>query len=69
MKSMTRNQHLRKKEFAEKILNVLRKQKFADWYNDGGRFDSYITVLYPEGDEFHISKEEILADIVKLFDL
>jgi hypothetical protein len=50
-------------EIANKIYEALNKQAFADWYNDG-RFDSHIT------GELHCpSKEEIIADIKKIFRL
>ncbi len=48
---------------AEDILNTLEKQRFADWYNNG-RFDSYIC-----GDLPKISKEEILDDVKKMFNI
>lgn len=47
----------------EKILATLESQKFADWYNTGN-FDKYIS-----GDAPTITKEEILAEIKKLFRL
>lgn len=47
---------------AKLILEGLSRQKFADWYNTG-RFDDYITGEKP------LSEQEILADIVKLFNL
>jgi hypothetical protein len=59
----------KQKKAALKILNRLESQKFADWYKEDGRFDDYITVAYPKGDEQHVSKEDILEDIVQLFDL
>lgn len=54
---------------AEKILDVLERQKFADFYQDGGDFDNYIRVEYPKGHPKHITKEMILQQIVKLFRL
>lgn len=58
---------LEKAVMEEKILNVLEKQRFADWYGDGGRFDNYLRVDYPEGHPNHITKEMILEDINKMF--
>jgi len=59
---------MEKKELAKKILQTLEGQRFADWYNDGGRFDDFIT-----GDATGIGKiptrEEILEDIISLFHL
>ncbi len=52
---------------AEAILNILEKQRFADFYGDGGRFDNYIRVEFPEGHPKHINKTEILKDIKNLF--
>lgn len=48
-------------EQLQKILNLLEKQRFADWYNKGGRFDDYIT-----GELNAPSKEEILEDLKKM---
>jgi hypothetical protein len=50
---------------AQEILNVLSKQKFADWYNNGN-FDNYIT-----GEMKHDAENEkiVIIDIIKMFDL
>lgn len=55
-------------KLAEKILETLNGQRFADWYNTG-RFDTYISGEYPKEDPRQPTKEQILADIVKLFRL
>lgn len=57
------------KAMAEKILGTLEGQRFADWYNDGCRFDTYITTLYPKDDPRQPTKEQILDDIAGLFHL
>ncbi len=46
-------------EIAEKILNTLESQRFADWYNTG-KFDEYIS-----GDG--TKKERIIGDIKRMF--
>ena len=56
-------------ELAEKILEALEKQRFADWYNTGGRFDSYITCEYPEESPEHVTRAAVLNDIKRLFSL
>ena len=48
---------------AEKILNTLELQRFADWYNSG-RFNAYIS-----GDLPTVSKEDIINDIKRMFRL
>ncbi len=53
---------------AEKILNGLEKQKFADWYNDGSFMD-YISGTYPKEDPKCPTKEKIIEDIKRLFNL
>ena len=50
-------------QLAEKILNTLERQWFADWYNTGN-FDKYIS-----GDLPPVSKEQIIADVKKMFKL
>lgn len=50
-------------EQAEQILSTLERQKFADWYNSGN-FDNYIS-----GDLPPVLKEQIIQDIIKLFQL
>ena len=47
---------------AHDILNVLSKQKFADWYNSGGRFDQYIS-------DNTVSKDDIIKDIEEIFNI
>ena len=49
-------------ELAEKIYNALSTQRFADWYNEGGRFDEHLQDM-----ERGPSREAILADIKRLF--
>lgn len=51
------------KLLAKQILETLSKQTFANWYNLG-RFDDYITGELPR-----VSEDEILSDIVELFNL
>jgi hypothetical protein len=53
---------MNKKEIAIRILNRLESQKFADWYNPGGKFDDYIT-----GELKAPTKQEILNEIEKMF--
>lgn len=48
------------------VLERLNSQKFADWYNSG-RFDSWITGEFPEGDPRRITQEQILDDIKQMF--
>lgn len=52
---------------AEKILRILENQKFADWYGLDGRFDSYVRVDHPKGHPEHVSKENVLEDIKRIF--
>jgi hypothetical protein len=59
------NKHQEKQ--AKQILDVLESQRFADWYQDGGRFDNYIRVEYPKGHEEHVTKKMVLEDIVRYF--
>ena len=49
-------------DVVEKIFEGLQKQKFADWYNEGGDFDHWIT-----GDLPAIEDEEIKNNIKSLF--
>jgi hypothetical protein len=53
----------KQKEIAEKVLNMLEGQKFADWYNSG-HFDAYIS-----GDLVAPSKNDILLTIVQMLHL
>jgi hypothetical protein len=55
-------------QIAQKILNTLEKQRFANWYSLG-RFDDYIVVAHPEGDPQHVSRDDVLNDIIDLFGL
>ena len=50
------------RKMAEIILSTLQRQKFADFYS--GDFDKFIS-----GDSEAKSKQEILEQIVKLFQL
>lgn len=56
------------KALAQKILERLDTQRFADWYNKGA-FDDYVTGAYPKEDLRHTTKDDILKDIVDLFKL
>ena len=56
----------KQKKEAERILACLDRQDFFDWHQDG-RFASYIRVDYPKGDKRHVSKDDILKDIVRFF--
>lgn len=58
-----------KKAIALKILSRLESQRFADWYQEGGKFDTYITVEFPKGHPQHVSKEDILKDVEEMFSL
>jgi len=53
-----------KKQVIEKIFQALQRQKFADWYNDGGDFDQWISGAVDKPTD-----DEIKADIAKLFGL
>lgn len=53
----------KRQEMAQKILDTLHQQKFADWYSQG-QFDKYIT-----GEDQSVTKEQILEAIIKLFHL
>jgi hypothetical protein len=53
-----------KQQLIEKILQTLMRQKFADWYNDGGAFDKWI-----RQDNDAPSDAEIEQDIARLFNL
>jgi hypothetical protein len=55
------------KKQAEAILQILEKERFAEWYNEGGRFDNYIRVEYPKGHPDHITRDMILEDVIRLF--
>jgi hypothetical protein len=48
------------REIAEKILTMLERQRFADWYNDG-QFNDFITSAEPKP-----SREDVLLEIVRL---
>ena len=58
----------KQKELAEKILHGMNMQAFNDWYNRG-RFDDYISGTYPKDDPRQPTREQILADIVRMFGL
>jgi len=60
---------MNKRQVAENILNRLESRRFAEWYNEGGRFDDYISCTYPVGHPKHNTKEEILREIETLFKL
>lgn len=50
--------------FANDVLDMLQRQKFADWYNEGGKFDCWIC-----GDTYlnnPVTREEILNDICNI---
>lgn len=49
-------------EVLEKVLRMLERQTFADWYNSG-RFDTYIT-----GGENVPSRDEILKDLSNMLE-
>ncbi len=57
------NRASEKRKMAEKILNTLKRQKFADWYGDD--FVDFISDVPPHAP----TKEEVIADIIELFDL
>lgn len=50
------------KELAEVILAGVQTQRFFNWHGEGGRFEQFI-----QGDEDAPSREEILADIERIF--
>jgi hypothetical protein len=58
-----------KKKIAKLILKGIQRQPFADWYNEGGDFDKYLTGEMTE--EMKIDRKQatelILADIERLF--
>lgn len=60
---------LQQKKQAEKILNGLDRQPFADFYAIDGEFDMYIqnTIFEPKKREQR--KKEMLERIIELFDL
>ena len=61
----------RQKKQAEKILNTINRQTFADFYNEGGEFDDFITARIEcdtKKDRNKI-KNNLLKRIVELFDL
>jgi hypothetical protein len=60
---------MNKDDQAKQILRLLETQRFANWYNDGGRFDYYIRGEYPDGDPRQPTQESILEDIKKMFQL
>jgi hypothetical protein len=51
------------KKQAEKILEVISKQSFADFYMNDGIFEQYITGYGP------VTKEDVIEEIIKLFKL
>jgi hypothetical protein len=53
-----------KQEIIEKILQTLQRQKFNDWYSEGGRFDLWIS-----GENPRLTKDQIKEDISALFGL
>ena len=53
---------MKHRDLAEKILRTLENQRFNDFYN--GKFETY---LMESGQT--VTKEQILEDIIRLFDL
>ena len=53
---------------AKKIKDVLTRQRFADWYNEGN-FASNLRGDYPEGHLKRVKDEKVLEDIVTFFEL
>lgn len=62
---MTLKHEANVKDISEKVFDMISKQRFADWYNDGGRFDEYIC----DPNESGITKEDILNDIKNMLNL
>jgi hypothetical protein len=57
-----------KRKIAESILEALESRDFNKWYNsETGRFMDYQSGTYPEGDPRQPTKEQILADIERIF--
>ena len=57
------------REPVEKILGVLEGQRFADFYAEDGMFSVYIRVDYPEGHPKHVTKDMVMEQIKRLFNL
>jgi hypothetical protein len=57
------------RELLSKILSLLERQKFADWYNTGN-FDAYITgdMEHSKGITYEEAKEIVLTDLQKMLD-
>jgi len=55
---------MNKREIAQRILAVLQRNTFANWYGPGGRFDEWIS-----DDISAPSENEILEDIERMFNL
>lgn len=53
---------MKNRDLAEKILRTLENQRFNDFYN--GKFETY---LVESGQT--VTKEQILEEIIRLFDL
>lgn len=51
-----------KQKLLERLLSRLQSQSFADWYNDGGRFDTWL-----RGDLTAPPDEVIKQDIERMF--
>lgn len=45
------------------ILYALSRQAFADWYNEGGKFNTWLT----EGISSKLREEDLINDIRRLF--
>lgn len=59
----------KQKKQAEKILNGLERQPFANFYAEDGEFDVYIQNAIFEPKKKEQRKKEMLERIVELFDL
>lgn len=62
------------RSITENILATLKKQDFADWYGDGGRFDAFIRggkeMEETFGTEnYRVAEVLIMQDIHRLFNI
>jgi hypothetical protein len=58
---------MNKNEIAAKILNTLGTKKFDEWYN--GKLVDYLGGTYPSEDPRQPTREQMLEDIIKIFNL
>ena len=56
-----------KNEKVNAILNILNKQSFADWYNDRGTFDRWVSGDYNSAKERDALDAQVRKDVAEMF--